>query len=67
MRETTQDGVVLQEMRQRSVVREVVDRHNLDVGGSERLLRVHRPEEVTSDTAETVYAYPDSHNLLLCA
>lgn len=65
VRQTAEDGVVLQQVSERRVVSQVVDCHDLDIGGSERLLRIHRPEEVTSDTAETVYANPDSHNSLL--
>jgi hypothetical protein len=37
-------------MRQSLIVGEVVDRHDLDVGGACRVLRVDRTEEVSADT-----------------
>ena len=57
-----QDRVELQQVRQRGVVGQVVDRDDLDVGVvAERLLRVQGPEEVASDSAEAVNAYPNGH------
>lgn len=53
-------------MRQRGVVGEVVDRDDLDVGGLASLfLCVQGAEEVASDAAEAVHAYPDCHLILL--
>ena len=49
-------------MRQGGVVGEVVDRDDLDVGVfAHGLLRIQGPEEVASDSAESVNAYPDRH------
>ncbi len=60
--QSAEDGVELQQMRECRVVREVVDRDDLDVGVvAERLLRVQGPEEVASDSAEAVDAYPNRH------
>src|SRR5690606_26764794 len=60
--EAPQDRVVLQERREGVVVGEVVDGNDLDVGGTECLLCLDRPEEVAPDASESVHAYADSHN-----
>ena len=61
-----QDGVELQQVGQRGVVGEVVDRDDLDVGAlAFGLLGCQGPIEVASDTAEAVHANPDRHVRLL--
>ncbi len=65
LRQPTEDGVVLQQVCQARVVRQVVDRDDLDVSGAERLLRIDGTEEVTADPAESVYANPNGHYELL--
>ncbi len=59
--ERAQDRVVLQQMRHRGRVTEVVHRDDLHVG-SERLLR---PEEVAPDAPETVDANANRHDASL--
>ena len=61
--QAAQDGVELQQVGQRGVVGEVVDRDDLDVGGTEGLLGLHGTEEVAADAAESVDAYANSHVL----
>ena len=61
-----QDRVELEQMRQRRVVGQVIDRYQLDVGaGALGLLRQQGPVEVTPDSTEAVDAYPDRHVSLL--
>ena len=57
----TQDRVVLQQVRQRRVVGDVVHRHDLDVRRPRHLLRIHRPPEVAADPPEPVHAYSHGH------
>ena len=57
----TQDRVVLQQVRQRLVVGDVVHRHDLDVRRPRRILRVHRPPEVAADPPEPVHAHSHGH------
>jgi hypothetical protein len=52
-------------VRQSLIVREVVHRDDLDVGGACGVLNVHRTEEVSADTPKAVHAHPDSHCDLL--
>ena len=59
--EPAEDRVVLQQVRERLVVGEVVDRDDLDVGA----LRQGGAEEVAADAAEAVDAYADGHGELL--
>jgi hypothetical protein len=65
MRQTSEDGIVFEQVGQSPVVREVIHRDDLDVGGACRPLYVNRTEEVAADTPEAVHAYPDSHSDLL--
>ncbi len=58
--ERPQHRVVLQELRHRLRVAEVVDRDDLDVGAQLML----RAEEVTADPAEAVDADPGRHGAL---
>jgi len=46
-------------------VGEVVDRHDLEVGAARGASYVNGAEEVSADTAETVYAHPDHHDVSL--
>jgi hypothetical protein len=55
--EPTEDRVVLEQVRERGVVGEVVDPDDLDVGAA----RPHGAEEVAADPAESVDAYANSH------
>ncbi|OEV16744.1 hypothetical protein AN221_31565 [Streptomyces nanshensis] len=55
--ETTQDGVVLQQVGRGRSVTQVVDSHDLDV----RTLLEQRAEVVATDAAEAVDAYADRH------
>ncbi len=57
-----QDRVEFQQVRQRGVVGDVVDRDHLDVGaGALLLLRQQGPVEVAPDSTEAVDAYSDRH------
>ena len=58
LRDRTEDGVVLQQVRQRLGVGQVVDRHELDRRVAER-----RPDDIASDAAEAVDCYLDCHKL----
>src|SRR6478609_1310578 len=62
-RETAEDRVVLEQVRERLVVREVVDAHDLDVSAR----RHDGAVEVPSDTTEAVDTDADGHNALLRA
>jgi hypothetical protein len=55
--ETAQDAVVLEQVRQRGVVGEVIDGNDFDVGA----LRQSGTEEVAADPAEAVDTNPDGH------
>src|SRR6185295_17930748 len=55
--QTTQDGVVLQQVGRGRSVTQVVDSHDLDV----RTLLQQRAEVVTTDAAKAVDAYADRH------
>ena len=57
-----QDRVKFEQMRQRGVVGEVVDRDDLDVRAlALGLLSRQGPVEIAPDSAEAVNAYPDGH------
>ena len=56
-REAAEDGVVLEQVGEGLVVREVVDGHDLDVGSR----RHDGAEEVATDAAEAVDSYANSH------
>ena len=56
----TVHGVVLQKMRHRGDVAQIVDRHNLDLG-----IFGHCAEHQAADAAESVDAYLDCHAELL--
>src|SRR5712692_3099449 len=56
VRKVAENGVVLQQMRQSQRVRDVVDRHELNVPVIQR-----RAHDVASDAAEAVDAYFDRH------
>jgi hypothetical protein len=48
-------------MRQSPDARQVVDRHDLDVGAPDGALHIDRAEEVPAHPAETVDANSDCH------
>jgi hypothetical protein len=56
--ELAENRVVLEQVGQRLVVGEVVDRQHLDIGSG---VGQHRAEHVASDAPETVDAYPSGH------
>jgi hypothetical protein len=60
-REAPEDRVVLEQVRERRVVGDVVDRDDLDLGVARLLLRLDRAPEVAPDPAEPVDAHTHRH------
>ena len=59
MMQIPQHGVVLEQMRQRLCIRQVVYRYKVDVGIAER-----RAKDVTTNAAESIDANLDCHSLV---
>src|ERR1700687_663219 len=57
MRQITENGIVLEQVRQRLRVGYIVNRHNLDILVTER-----RAIDIAADTAESVDAYFNGHD-----